>query len=204
MKATTMVMKPNQLWKSFVGVKIVPQGEKWLKMSLSGIIEEITGPAMITSAGGVKVLPLNYHTASQNEYLSIKTLLGEKICLPGPTHIYENPMIHDTIQVNRATELFANEALVVYTPDDENAANGKSAKRHIVYGPCVYVPRSGSEYIHNFQWHGVLAAAASSENVHVKVPRALRFSKLRTIPDQMYIDGKSCCSCIIILPLDHD
>ncbi len=180
-------MKPNQLWKSFVGIKIIPQGEKWLKMSLSGSIKEVTGPTMITSVGGVKLLPLKHHTASQNEYLSIKTLLGEKICLPGPTHIYENPMIHENIQINRAIELFANESLVVYNPQNKE---GKSAKREIINGPCIYVPRSGSEYFHNFEWHGVPSNAPSGDEIHIKIPRALKFTKLRTIPDQMYIDGE--------------
>lgn len=185
---SSIVMKPNQQWKSFRGVTVVPQGEKWLKMSVSGEVSEVVGPTYITSLGGTKLLPLKFHTASDNEYLSVKTLLGEKICIPGPSHIYENPMLHDSVNVIKAIELLANEALVVYCPQ-ETEISSKETKRKIIYGPCVYVPRSGSEYFHNFEWHGAPQGLPSDE-IHVKVPRALKFTKLRTIPDQLYLDGE--------------
>jgi hypothetical protein len=42
---------------------------------------------------------------------------------------------------------------------------------------------AANEWLHEFSWHGTSAANSTR-----KVPRALRFTKLRVIPDQMYHD----------------
>ena len=51
---------------------------------------------------------------------------------------------------------------------------------------CVGLPgmcRRQTEWLHEFQWHG-----ADPADPDLKIPRALRFQKLRVIPDQMYFD----------------
>lgn len=42
---------------------------------------------------------------------------------------------------------------------------------------------ASNEWIHQFSWHG-----AAPNNPSVKIPRALRFTKLRLMADQMYFD----------------
>ena len=77
--------------------------------------------------------------------------------------------------------------------DDENDADDDDAGernvvREIIRGPCVHVPEP-DEWTHSFSWHGT-----DPSNKTRKVPNALKFKKLRVIPDQMYynVNGKNC------------
>ncbi|MFQ3225280.1 MAG: hypothetical protein ACI8Z5_001537 [Lentimonas sp.] len=73
-----------------------------------------------------------------------------------------------------AIEIDANEAIVVYNDQDGGA------QRHIVCGPALHFP-TADEWPHEFQWLGSQGA-----NHEVKLAGALRFTKMRVIPDQMY------------------
>ena len=84
----------------------------------------------------------------------------------------------------------ANEAAVVYAGDpaidpghsDEEHTPQGAVTRRVVRGPAQYLPQP-NEWLHRFRWHG-----ADPKNPRRKVPRALTFTKLRVIPDQMYVD----------------
>ena len=52
----------------------------------------------------------------------------------------------------------------------------------MVRGPTRFLPAPDA-WLHEFRWHG-----ADPRNPRRKVPRALSFTKLRVIPDQMYLD----------------
>ena len=57
--------------------------------------------------------------------------------------------------------------------------------RKIVRGPAVFVP-GANEWVHNFSWHG----SVGTDNNHLteqKKPNALKFNKLRIMPNQMYL-----------------
>jgi len=65
---------------------------------------------------------------------------------------------------------------VVYQQEED------SVDRRVLKGPAQFVP-SEKEWLHHFSWHG-----ADKNDPTIKVPRALQFTKLRVIPDQMYFD----------------
>lgn len=78
--------------------------------------------------------------------------------MPGPCQIFINPLIHEKIKVKRAMELRANEVMVVYAADLkslDSLKNGEpaSTSRKIIYGPALYTPTSGAEYVHEFVWY---------------------------------------------------
>ena len=67
--------------------------------------------------------------------------------------------------------------------DDDNNDDDdddKNVVREVIRGPCVHVPLP-DEWSHSFSWHGT-----DPNNKTRKVPNALKFKKLRVIPDQMY------------------
>jgi hypothetical protein len=63
-----------------------------------------------------------------------------------------------------------------------------SVTREIVRGPCVHVP-DVDEWTHKFVWHGT-----DPDNKTRKIPGALKFEALRTLPDQMYYNVNDCRS----------
>ena len=67
-----------------------------------------------------------------------------------------------------------------------------SVVRRVVKGPAVFIP-TASEWVHTFSWHG--SPGVGSKAGHgsktgtpgdTKMPHALTFQKLRSMPDQMY------------------
>lgn len=62
---------------------------------------------------------------------------------------------------------------------------GGVVTRSVAKGPSVHMPRE-NEWIHHFSWHGRDPDAPVL--VNRKKPNMLQFTKLRTIPDQLYFD----------------
>ena len=54
--------------------------------------------------------------------------------------------------------------------------------RKTVEGPALLIPKE-SEWVHKFMWHG-----SDPFNTNVKIPGALKFTKLHCVPDQLYLD----------------
>lgn len=71
--------------------------------------------------------------------------------------------------------------MVVMRKKSKDAGAGEEVQRAIIRGPCVHIPAEDEE-THEFVWHG-----SDASNPAKKVPGRLRFTKLRTIPDQMYV-----------------
>jgi len=63
----------------------------------------------------------------------------------------------------------------------DKEASSADASRLIIRGPCYHMP-TPDETLHEFVWTG-----RDAKNPQQKVPGALRFTKLRLTPDQMYI-----------------
>ena len=121
--------------------------------------------------------PLRRHNAEARQYLVVRFLDGRTEHLRGPTDLWFHPDEHESITVEEATPVDAHQALVIYRrEEDENIS------RRVLHGPAQYVPEA-NEWLHQFRWHG-----ADPNDPKHKVPRALRFTKLRVIPDQMYFD----------------
>ena len=112
--------------------------------------------------------------ARDGEYLIVANHNGTTEHLPGPTEIWMDPLLHETICVEKAINLDANQAVVIYREAE------KKVTHRVLRGPAVYVPQP-NEWLHEFRWHG-------DNGKGRKIPRALTFTKLRIIPDQMYFD----------------
>lgn len=64
-------------------------------------------------------------------------------------------------------------------------------RRELVRGPCIYIPRSASEWTHEFAWTGAANSERSIDQPNVKQIGALKFKKMRTCPGKMYVDVDS-------------
>ena len=152
---------------------IVRSGERVAVWDRRGRVTLVDGPKRIVT-WGKKVQRLKLHIADEAEFLAVKRLDGVGENLAGPVSLWFDPVVHREIEVAAALPVNANEAVVVY------AREGERVGRRVLAGPCLYVPAAG-EWLHEFSWHG----AGKDGRKH---PHTLRFTKLRTIPDQMYHD----------------
>jgi hypothetical protein len=66
-----------------------------------------------------------------------------------------------------------------YTEDEHG-----NVKRNVVHGPTVLI-LDVNQWLHVFRWHG-----SRGHDLQEKVPGALMFTKLRTIPDQFYYNAE--------------
>lgn len=120
---------------------------------------------------------LRRYSAEAHEYLAVRFLDGRPEHVRGPVDLWFEPDAHESVTVEQATPVDAHEALVVYSRDADDAVS-----RKVLRGPAQYVPAQ-DEWLHEFRWHG-----ADPKDPTRKRPRALQFTHLRVIPDQMYFD----------------
>lgn len=120
---------------------------------------------------------LRRYSAEAHEYLAVRFLDGRTEHVRGPVDLWFDPDAHESIVVEQATPVDAHEALVIYSRDADEAVS-----RRVLRGPAQYVP-GPDEWLHDFRWHG-----ADPQDPTRKLPRALKFTHLRVIPDQMYFD----------------
>ncbi len=120
---------------------------------------------------------LRRYRAEAHQYLAVNFLDGRTEHLRGPTDLWFAPDAHESITVKDATPVDAHQALVIYRREED-----ANVSRRVLRGPAQYVPEA-NEWLHQFCWHG-----ADPNDPKHKIPQALRFTKLRVIPDQMYFD----------------
>lgn len=157
------------------GMNVVRKGERVNVWKPNGDRSLEDGPKVLFTPF-CKVERLKNVVAMPEEYLVIRYLDGRSEHKRGPAVEWLDPVSHDSIEVRKALEASANEAIVIYCEKD-----GK-VERRVERGPGIFV-LNPNEWLHEFQWHG-----ADPANGNRKVPRALRFTKLRVIPDQLYFD----------------
>ncbi len=126
------------------------------------------------------IKPRARYSAESDEYLVVRHHNGRAHHVAGPAQAWFDPIEHESIDVQRLLPVDANEAVVVYARDAESGAG--AVARRVLRGPAQYMPEP-NEWLHKFRWHG-----SDPKNPRRKVPRTLNFSKLRVIPDQMYVD----------------
>merc|ERR1719486_201549 len=110
--------------------------------------------------------------------------------------------IHKNIKVKEAVNLTEHEVIVVYRDDGvaphsgekrsigaSKASPDQRVNRHLVRGPCLYVPKNGTEWVQQFSWHGSISKDPARNGQKVK--DAVKFSKLRVSPGQTYFDIES-------------
>ncbi len=153
----------------------IRQGERAAVWDKNGRVKFVDGPRRLFLFRRT-VQPLTRHSAGADQYLIVEFNDGHCEHLRGPASVWFDPVAHKEIRVEPALPINSHEAVVVYRRDDEQV------RRRVVRGPAMYVPTE-DEWLHEFRWHG-----ADPRDQRRKVPSALKFVKLRTIPDQMYFD----------------
>lgn len=157
--------------------KTIKEGERAILWKANGERELIDGPRLLVRPlADLRRLPK--YQAEADEYLVVRFQDGRCEHRPGPTIDWLDPVEHLAIEVRKAVELDAHEALVIY-----RASEGDEVARRVLRGPALYFP-TPDEWLHEFRWHGSGARGPG----HDKKPRGLCFEKLRVIPDQMYFD----------------
>lgn len=158
-----------------IGLKTIKQGDRVAIWDMQGRVSFVDGPRrLLLFRKTVDALPR--HSAEADEYLVVRFKDGHAEHLRGPVAMWFDPVLHQSITVEKALSINAHEAIVVYRRD------GEEVMRRIVRGPALFVP-TANEWLHEFCWHG----ASPADRKH-KLPNALRFKVLRVIPDQMYSD----------------
>ena len=157
------------------GIRIIPAGERVAVWNARGEVRLVDGPQRLP-LWRETARPVPHWSAREGEYLVVTYRDGRVEHLPGPVMLWQHPVEHLSIERAEAIAISAHEAVVVYGRD------GGAVRRRIVRGPAQFVPASG-EWLHQFSWHGADPARPAR-----KIPRALRFERLRVIPDQMYIE----------------
>lgn len=162
-----------------IGFTTVPEGQRVLVWNKRGQARGVDGPRRLFLVGE-RVEPLKRFAAEPDQYLVVKSKDGTTEHLRGPIAVWFDPVRHLEITIESVLHIDAHEAVVVYRQLPAGAVD-----RRVVRGPALFVPQA-EEWLHQFRWHG-----AAPHDPHQKVPRALQFTKLRVIPDQMYFDVES-------------
>lgn len=158
-----------------IGLLTVPSGQRIGLWSHAGELRFVDGPRRLW-LWRERPERLTHFVARDGEYLVIRYRDGRVEQRAGPSAEWRHPVEHESIEVASATPISAHEAVVVYRREDA------VVERRVVRGPASFVPRSG-EWLHEFSWHG-----SDPKHPAHKLPHALEFTKLRVIPDQMYVD----------------
>jgi hypothetical protein len=181
------------------GFVTIKEGEKWNICLANGQLRTVKGPQRVRVWGGTLV-QLAQFSAMHSQYLTVQYVDGRSEIVPGPAQIHMDRSIHKDIKVKDAVNLTDSEALIVYRDDsimpsgDEKRTSGEggaktssqSVTRHVIRGPCLYVPKNATEWTHQFAWHGSVSNDPA-KNGH-KVKGAVKFTKLRVCPEQTYFD----------------
>ena len=201
------------------GKRTVKEGECAAIWTPSGNRKMVEGPKRVRLWFS-HVRFLDRHVADGSQYILCQFRDGRKEHVRGPAAIFFDPCVHQLLEVQDAYKLAANEALVVYaentTVSAAAAADGEvptrvapvvatkrdsqegamSVVRRIVKGPAVFIP-TASEWVHTFSWHGSPGSGSKAGTGSktgtpgdTKLPHALTFQKLRSMPDQMYYSVK--------------
>lgn len=156
-----------------IRIKTVREGERVVVWDHKGRVDYVDGPRRLILFRKT-IESLHQYSAGADQYLSIEFTDGHCEHLRGPISAWYDPVNHLSIEIKDSLELDSHEAIVVYQ------RAGSEVQRRVERGPMLFVP-SENEWLHEFRWHG-----ANPKNTNHKIPRALRFHKLRIIPDQTY------------------
>lgn len=153
----------------------VRTGERVAVWNRNGEVRYVEGPRRLL-LWRETVAPMALRAARPDQYLAILYVDGRVEHVPGPAAVWLDPVTHASIETKQAMSVSAHEAVVVYR------SGAAGVDRRVVEGPAVFVPQP-NEWLHAFRWHG-----ADPRNPKRKIPSALEFTRLRVIPDQMYLD----------------
>ena len=161
----------------FVGGRTIKDGEAAAIWNYKGVHTQIIGPRRIWMYSST-IRFLTRHKANSHQYLVVSHRDGRIEYLRGPTNLYENPALHDSVTVQDAIQLDSERDCIFVTLNhDQNSQKIKDsfhsqsnenkyftkeistitktsqnqAAKRVVKGPLVYFPEVG-EKIHDFSW----------------------------------------------------
>ena len=154
---------------------VVKEGQRIVLWHRDGHATRVDGPETVWTLGR-RVQPLDLYLAGPEEFMRVRGSDGVTSHHAGPVALWFYPLLHREIEVAQKLKLNANEAVIVYRTE------APKVTRRVERGPALLMP-APDEWLHQFSWHG-----ADPKNPRRKRPSALRFEKLRVIPDQLYYD----------------
>ena len=175
-----------------VGKRTVKEGECAAIWTASGDRKLVEGPRRVRLWFS-HIRFLDRYVADEGQFLSVQYRDGRKENVRGPIARFNDPCVHQSIEVKDAYKLATNEAFVVYCEKAEGApancepskrplVKGAAVERRIVTGPAIFVP-SARDWIHQFSWHGSPGANGTGSKTgtpgDTKIPHGVEFEKLR-------------------------
>lgn len=167
--------------------KTIKDGEVYAVSNRSGKVQVVKGPTWKSRCGNFfEELPLV--VAQEDEYIVVKFVDGRTEFKPGPCSVVQHPVDHASVTKELAIRLSEQELIVVYRKVDNASDSSESVRRELVRGPCIYIPRSASEWTHEFAWTGAADSERRIDKHTVKSIGALKFTKMRHCPSKTYVD----------------
>jgi len=173
------------------GFFTIPQGDQWDITASDGHITTVDGPRTV-QCFGVKLTRRQQHVVHEKEYLEVRYVDGHSEILPGPASFFMNPLEHQSVVTKQAVSIGTNECILVYREGapGKAAADGTRAdamvSREVIHGPMLYKPKSATEWLHKFEWHGHDSRAP--DGLARKIRGGLKFDKLLLAPSSTYYD----------------
>jgi hypothetical protein len=175
-----------------LGKRTIKDGEAVAIWNRLGVHRQVVGPRL-TRLFFSTILFLDKRIAGPNEYLIVTHVDGTVNHIRGPITLYENPVLHISVEVRSAYSLTsASECLVVSREIRVNVESEKAQlmvdsriERVLIRGPYLYYPLVGDTVV-SFDWHGTPSNSSTSN--YFVVPSAHRFTILNTAPRQWKVD----------------
>ena len=120
--------------------KTIREGDKAIVWSANGQGVRVEGPKWLWLWNKtVELLPRV--AADPQQYLVVKFKNGKQQHVRGPTVLWLDPVLHESIQVEPCLALDSHEAIVVYRHEDG------AVQRRVVRGPSLFMPQA-DEWLH--------------------------------------------------------
>ena len=126
----------------FIGGKTVRTGDRIAVWSRNGKCKVIDGPVRARFFMQKWEL-LRAYVATDDEFIKVTKRDGSTEHHPGPVSMFKDPVLDDSVRVERATVIDASQALVVETTNTGKAAAAAGGvTQRIVRGPARFCPMS--------------------------------------------------------------
>lgn len=173
-----------------LGKRTIKDGEAAAVWSRLGVHRQVVGPRL-TRLFFSTIVFLDKRVAGPNEYLLVRLVDGTVNHIRGPVTLFENPVLHQKIEVKHAYSLVStSECLVVNREIRQSSAEktllieNSRIERVILKGPNLYFPLVGDTVV-NFDWHGTPPNTSNTFNI---VPNTQKFTILNIAPRQWKVD----------------
>lgn len=171
--------------------KTIKDGEAYAVSQRNGKVQVVQGPCSKIRMGNF-FEKLDLVSAGEDQYLVVKFRDGRTEYRPGPVSLLQHPIDHISVTCQPAMRLRDHELIVVYRKIESKESGGATqVQRELVRGASIYIPKSASEWVHEFCWTGAAESDGDLQREQRKKIGALKFQKLQTNKGKTYIDVES-------------